>query len=141
MPASLRLELDSGRDADGVPVFATGARVPVTVHASDSSAPASLDWRLSWRTEGKGDTDAGVGNSGKVTKSGGAYRFVIDVPAGPWSYSGHLLKIRWALELWSVSGDVVEVDQPVCVFPSERLDRDASPDPVSDARAGGEPLT
>ena len=62
--------------------------------------PRSIDLRLMWYTQGKGDGDVGVVDS--ITFDNPAQyesrRFQVQLPNGPYSFSGKLIALIWALE-------------------------------------------
>jgi hypothetical protein len=78
-----------------------------------------LELRLIWYTEGKGDEDAGLAESQVVERPGLADRssFQFVLPNGPYSFSGTLISLTWALEV--VVGDVCE-RQVITVTPTGR---------------------
>ena len=63
-----------------------------------------VDWleiRLVWFTQGKGDTDISVEEITRVERPGPqdskSFRFIL--PAAPYSFSGKLISLIWAVEL------------------------------------------
>ncbi|MEM9414316.1 MAG: hypothetical protein AAGA29_02405 [Planctomycetota bacterium] len=62
--------------------------------------PERIDVRLFWWTSGKGSSDSGL--AGELTFEGlaaqGEQAIVFDTPAGPYSFSGKLVTIQWAVE-------------------------------------------
>jgi len=73
-------------------------------------APDSLALRLFWYTEGRGDRDVGVAASLRLDEPGavGSQRFDLELPTGPYSFSGRLVSLIWALELVASPGDLTE---------------------------------
>jgi hypothetical protein len=69
-------------------------------------ALASLELSLFWRTEGSGTQDVGVAETITFDNPGtsGQKDFKIIAPAGPYSFSGKLISIVWALELATAKG-------------------------------------
>jgi hypothetical protein len=63
--------------------------------------PASAELRLVWSTRGKGTEEAAVVET--VTfdapQAGDTRPFKIRLPAGPYTFSGKLISLIWALEL------------------------------------------
>ena len=61
----------------------------------------SVEVRLIWFTRGKGDTDVSVLDSQRIDaparSDSRAYRFRL--PEGPYSFSGKLISLVWAIEL------------------------------------------
>lgn len=94
---------------DGRSAFSPGEDITGTIRWSAEQAPAWLELRLFWYTEGKGTQDIGVARSERFSDPGpqGERPFRMRAPAHPQSCSGRLVSVRWALEL--VSAD----DQPV----------------------------
>ncbi|MFC1760734.1 hypothetical protein ACFL6U_01480 [Planctomycetota bacterium] len=76
-----------------------------------------LDLRLIWYTQGKGDEDTGLVESQIFEQPGHAekrsFRFVL--PNGPYSFSGTLISLTWALEV--VADDFCE-RQTITVTPT-----------------------
>jgi len=69
--------------------------------------PKSVELRLFWFTRGKGTEDVGVVNqvnfSEPQLEEGRKFSFTL--PADPWSFSGQLVSLIWALELVAQPGD------------------------------------
>ncbi|MFO1052928.1 MAG: hypothetical protein U1F36_12000 [Planctomycetota bacterium] len=63
--------------------------------------PTSIEVRLFWRTQGKGDTDLEVVDVARIetTDAAGEQPFAISAPRRPWSFSGKLISLIWALEI------------------------------------------
>jgi hypothetical protein len=80
--------------------FAPGETVRGSVSWTLAEAPDAVELRLLWYTEGRGDQDVGVARSLRIEApaSVGSSAFELETPAGPYSCSGRLLSIRWALE-------------------------------------------
>ena len=80
--------------------------------------------RFFWRTEGQGTTDIGLHEelSFNEPQSVDSRAFRFKVPAGPWTYDGKLVAIRWTLELQVEPGNVASLD--VVVSP-QSVDREA----------------
>lgn len=72
----------------------------------DKSAEA-LELRLIWFTRGKGDTDVSVEQTRRFEaphlSGDDAFRFVL--PEAPYSFSGKLISLVWALELVVIPGE------------------------------------
>ena len=68
----------------------------------------SLELRLFWYTQGKGTQDVAIVETETFTNLGrqGERDFQFTLPSSPYSCSGKLLSIVWALELISQPGDV-----------------------------------
>ena len=82
-------------------VFAPGDEIRGETTWRLDSAPESLELRLFWYTEGKGDQDVAIAAREVVTSPGreGNREFELAVPAGPLTFSGKLISLVWALEL------------------------------------------
>ncbi len=65
------------------------------------SAPKSLEIRLFWFTRGKGTEDVGVVATERVPGAGGngEHRVRFTLPDAPYSFSGSLISLIWAVEL------------------------------------------
>ncbi len=76
------------------------------------SPPDTVELRLFWYTEGKGTRDVRVVETVAFEASPeGLGDFRIRLPASPYSFSGRLFSIRWALELVAEpSGESQRVD-------------------------------
>ena len=93
--SELKIETEQGRTQ-----YKPGETIAGTLSWNFTEQPRSVALRLIWYTRGKGDEDVGVVES--VTfDSPGQYdtrQFRFDVPAGPYSFSGRLISLIWALE-------------------------------------------
>ena len=65
------------------------------------SMPQSLEARLFWFTRGKGTEDVGVVATEVVPAPGaqGTHRVRFTLPEAPYSFSGRLISLIWAVEL------------------------------------------
>jgi hypothetical protein len=65
------------------------------------SPPRSLEARLFWFTRGKGTEDVGVVATRLVPAPGahGEHRVTFTLPEAPYSFSGRLISLIWAVEL------------------------------------------
>jgi hypothetical protein len=97
----LRIELAEGRSS-----YLPGETVAGHAAWCLEGAPASAELRLFWRTEGKGDSDQEIVEALPFAAPLPDDRrpFAIRLPAAPWSFSGKLVSLIWALEL-VVSGE------------------------------------
>ena len=68
---------------------------------SFDQAPESLEARLFWFTRGKGTQDVGIVETQPVglLQMSGRERFRFKLPEAPYSFSGRLISIIWAVEL------------------------------------------
>lgn len=66
-----------------------------------SDNPDELTITLFWYTDGKGTQDIGIVESMTISMPGqfGDKDFSFKLPNGPYSFSGKLISLKWALEL------------------------------------------
>lgn len=85
---------------DGVTSFRPGDEVEGTVRWRLDQPPRSLEARLFWYTQGKGDQDVGVVEVLPFPEPGIEDRrpFRFRLPDGPYSFSGKLISLLWAIE-------------------------------------------
>lgn len=85
---------------DGATSFRPGELVAGTVLWQLPDPPETIELRLFWSTQGKGDQDLEVVESLSFTQPGAQGRrpFQVRLPAGPYSFSGKLITLTWALE-------------------------------------------
>jgi hypothetical protein len=85
---------------DGTISFRPGDTVEGTVRWQLPEPPESIELRLFWSTEGKGDQDLAVVETIPFDNPGAQDRrtFRVRLPAGPYSFSGKLITLSWALE-------------------------------------------
>ena len=93
---SLQVLFDGGRD-----YFSPGEELAGTARWQLPRAPSSLEVRLFWSTAGRGDRDFEVVASEVVDRPApaGEHRFRFQLPLGPYSFSGQLVSLLWAVEL------------------------------------------
>ena len=98
----LSIELNNGKEQ-----FAPGERVEGRIEWSLDSNPKALELSLLWYTSGKGTRDVRVLNTHRIDSPGviGSDRFSFTLPPGPYSFSGKLISLIWALELTCTPGD------------------------------------
>ena len=82
-------------------VFAPHETVRGAIEWSLNKAPCSLDLSLFWYTTGKGTRDIGVAETSRFDDPGrvGSRDFSFMLPQGPYSFSGKLVSLIWAIEL------------------------------------------
>lgn len=82
-------------------VFAPRETVQGTIEWSLNESPRGLDLSLFWYTIGKGTRDIGVIESRRFDSPGlrGSKEFSFPLPQGPYSFSGKLISLVWAIEL------------------------------------------
>src|SRR5579885_883109 len=102
--STLQIELDQDQRA-----FEPGEEITGTVEWSTAKAPAAVELRLFWFTRGKGTQDAGVIKTERFEAPSANDRrpFRFRLPPTPYSCSGQLISIVWALELVSLPGKEV----------------------------------
>ena len=85
-----------------VPQYRPDDKVAGRVTWSDLDTKiTSLETRLIWYTEGKGDQDVGVVETTHVnlTAPNGHANFEFKAPGRPYSFSGKLISLIWAVEV------------------------------------------
>ena len=94
----LSIDLDGDRRD-----FRPGDTIRGRVHWSFADPPRALDLRLFWYTQGKGDQDVGIARKVRIDAPppAGSKPFNLIAPSGPYSFSGKLISLTWALELVS----------------------------------------
>jgi hypothetical protein len=100
--SSIQVETRDGRTA-----FHPGDEVEGTVRWRLDTPPRSLEVRLFWYTEGKGERDIGIVERLPFTdpapEDHRPFRFRL--PAGPYSFTGKVIHLLWALEAVAEPGD------------------------------------
>jgi len=97
----LEISTEAGRLA-----FHPGEELRGTASWSLETPPTKVELRLFWRTEGKGSQDVGVVETVAFDGAGPEERreFRLRLPNGPYSFSGKLISLIWALELVAEPG-------------------------------------
>jgi hypothetical protein len=87
-----------------------GETMSGTVTWNLDRSPEVVELRLFWRTEGKGDQDLEI--AGVVRYENPSQRdeeaFEFTLPDGPYSFSGKLISLIWALELVALPSEETE---------------------------------
>lgn len=127
----LSLDVDGGRSR-----FQPGDELVGHAAWSLGEPPDGVELRLFWYTAGKGTRDVEVVATERFDPPAaeGRREFRLRLPAGPWSWSGTLVSIVWALELvveGAGRGEPQVERHELVVGPGGR---EASP---ADANAGG----
>jgi hypothetical protein len=93
---------------DGYTSFRPGDVVEGTVSWQLEPGPAEVEARLFWYTRGKGDQDVGVVEMLPYANPAPTDRrpFRFRLPEGPYSFSGKLISLVWAIEAVAQPGDV-----------------------------------
>jgi len=79
----------------------TDARVMVSWNANPDSPPLqAIEVRLIWKTSGKGDRDLQIVRTRRIDPStpAGHQEITFSLPWGPYSFSGKLISLTWAIE-------------------------------------------
>jgi hypothetical protein len=94
---------------DGSTAFAPGEVIAGTVSWHLQGAE-SLELRLLWYTQGKGDQDSRLVTTVELANPGKneVRPFNIRLPEGPFSFSGKLISLVWALEAVAAPGSRAE---------------------------------
>lgn len=92
----MAIEIQNGANA-----FTPGETVEGTVSWRLDRPAQTAELRLFWYTQGKGDQDVGVVSTVPFGDPGLEDRraFRVRLPDGPFSFSGKLISLLWALEL------------------------------------------
>lgn len=95
---------------DSKAVYPPGATVRGGVRWSLQNNPASLELSLLWYTTGKGTQDVEIVETLKWEAPGasGSKDFSFALPGGPYSFSGTLISLIWALELTAFPGSQIQ---------------------------------
>jgi len=77
-----------------------GAQLNGTVRWSVDKGFDALELHLLWFTSGKGTQDVGVSATETITRpaQSGEQSFTFTLPDFPWSFSGTLVTLQWAVE-------------------------------------------
>jgi len=102
---TLTIQLEQNKTA-----FQPGDVVAGTAHWQLEGQARQVELRLLWYTQGKGDEDAGLVETMTFEQPGLSDRrsFRFTLPNGPYSFSGSLISLTWALELSVRAGDNCE---------------------------------
>ena len=100
---SITLDRESGR-------FWPGETLTGEVSWRLREPPDAAELRLFWYTVGKGDRDLDIVKTLPFPSPGMGedHRFELTLPMTPYSFSGKLISVVWALELVLQPGDFVE---------------------------------
>ena len=98
---------------DGTVTFRPGERVRGTARWELESPPAKVEARLFWYTRGKGTQDVEIVGTTVWEHPAAAEsrEFDLKLPDAPYSFSGKLISVLWALELVSEpAGEVARAE-------------------------------
>lgn len=91
--------------AEGRIAFTPGETLNVSALWALPNAPETLEVRLFWFTRGKGKEDVGVVAVERIDSAAAGERALsFRLPAEPWSFSGKLISLLWAVELVAEPG-------------------------------------
>ena len=87
--------------------FHPGERIRGSVTWSFEAEPEGVELRLFWHTEGKGDKDVQVIDrvAFELPDRVDTKSFEFTLPTEPYSFSGKLISVIWALELSELKSD------------------------------------
>lgn len=87
--------------------------------------PEKIELSLGWWTEGRGDKDANIEHmlEWRSMESAGKESFEMKLPESPYSFEGHLISLKWALELRTANGKqsttlnllIAPTDEPIAL--------------------------
>ena len=99
--------------------FVPGETMHGAIQWSLDTSPRALELSLFWYTAGKGTRDVGVVETLTIDRPGscGSKDFAFTLPVGPYSFSGKLISLIWALELTCSEGDEM-ARQEITVSPT-----------------------
>lgn len=99
------LNIDITNDLRG---FRPGEIVGGNINWSVSQAVTHAELALFWYTRGKGTQDVEIVDTLKIVHAGQSHRqeFKFVLPDAPYSFSGKLVSVIWALELVLTPGDL-----------------------------------
>jgi len=93
--SEISIEIKNGQSS-----FGPLDSVEATVRWQLVENPEKIDVSLFWYTRGKGTRDVGVAASETIENPGafGSKEFQFTLPKGPYSFSGKLISVIWAVE-------------------------------------------
>lgn len=88
--------------------FAPGELIEGKLVWQDLNIGEQLCLRLIWYTSGKGDQDFAIVHEQRIDRPGaqGEREFEFPAPAWPYSFSGKLITLSWAIEVVRKPGDL-----------------------------------
>ncbi|HEX6200864.1 MAG TPA: hypothetical protein VF150_11400 [Thermoanaerobaculia bacterium] len=109
--------------ADGRTAYRPGEEVAGAVAWSleDGAPPERAEVRLVWFTRGKGERDSGVAATEELPSPAALDRrdFRLRLPEGPYSFTGKVVSIAWAVEVVVEPGERTERTE-IVVSPTGR---------------------
>ena len=81
--------------------FTPGSPIEGVLSWEFDNPPRSVELRLLWYTSGKGDRDSGIvyRETYENPMASDVQSFSFESPAGPYSFSGKLITLAWAIEV------------------------------------------
>ena len=112
----IQIETEAGANA-----FLPGETIKGTVSWQLDPPLTNVELRLIWYTEGKGDQDLQIVEATEFQTPGIVDRrgFTVRLPDGPYSFSGKLISVLWALEVVAQPQDRAG-RLPITVSPTRR---------------------
>lgn len=100
--SQLSIETASSQSA-----FEPGAEIDVYLEWTLDDEPEAVELRLVWNTSGKGDTDLEIVQTQRFEwpSRNEMKQTTITLPREPYSFSGKLISLIWALELIALPGE------------------------------------
>jgi hypothetical protein len=98
-----RLQIET---VDGRTAFDPGEEIEALLEWDLEEEPESVELRLVWNTAGKGTTDLAVVRTVRFDSPlrQESRRATVRLPRSPYSFSGKLISLIWALELVALPG-------------------------------------
>lgn len=92
--------------ADGRSSYRPGEAISGSAAWSLDETPENVELRLFWHTQGKGDEDVGIAESVvfETPERQDKREFRLRAPEGPYSFSGKLVSLLWAVEVVAQPG-------------------------------------
>ena len=89
------------RTIDNRTAFNPGEEITVVAEWQLDVPPAVAELRLAWYTQGKGDEDIQIVDKFVIPapRASDSQRWTVRLPDSPYSFSGKLITLTWAIEL------------------------------------------
>lgn len=100
------------------------------VKLAEGVASPGLELRVFWMTRGRGTEEVGVVESRELRD----YEFAIELPDAPWSFSGALVGVVWAIELVDPDGEALAMAEFIMAPEGKELRLRKIPDPAHQER-------
>ena len=102
---TLKIELEGGKLN-----YTAGEEIRGLVEWETDEDIKGVEVRLFWYTKGKGTQDVGIAETVNFENCGfiGKEKFSFKGPAGPYSFSGKLISLLWAIEMVAAPGGECE---------------------------------